>query len=158
MTVDAADATGSGVDGSEEPLTVDVLAPHNLGRRADLRTVGTGTAFPAPGIRKALDRTELVRVDFDGVHWVPRPSLFGAIVAKATAADVDHVDPERHRVDLAFLCGLVEDPFAMADEVTKGDRRRLRAAARAMPIGDRIWRYAPVPDDAFSALEILIGP
>lgn len=146
------------VDPNDVPLQVDVLAPEGLGPHADLRTIGTGTAFPVPGVSQALTRTELVPVRAGGtVHWVPRPSLLGAIVGKATGAVVDKADPERHRADLAFLCGLVTDPFALAEDVTKKDRARLRAAAAKLGPDHPAWRHAAVPVDAQLALETLIG-
>jgi hypothetical protein len=103
------------VDPDDVVVQVDVLVPEGLGVRTDLRTVAAGTAFPAPAVSQALARSELVPVRSAGVvYWVPRPSLLGAIVGKATAAIVDPRDPERHLSDLAFLCGLVADPFALA--------------------------------------------
>ena len=69
----------------DQVLVVDVLAPEGLGTRADL-----SRAFPAKGISQALARTELLPIRVAAkVHWVPRPSLLGAIVSKATALAVD---------------------------------------------------------------------
>jgi hypothetical protein len=138
-------------------VQVDVLVPEGLGVRTDLRTVATGTAFPAPGVSQAVARTELVPVRSAGaIYWVPRPSLLGAIVGKAAAATVDH-DPERHLSDLAFLCGLVTDPFALAEEVTKKDRARLRGAGAKLGADHRAWMSAASPVDAQLVLETLIG-
>lgn len=137
----------------EQTLVVDVLAPEGLGTRADL-----SQAFPAKGASQALARTELVPIRMaERVHWVPRPSLLGAIITKATASVVDTKDTERHRLDLAFLCGLVADPFALAVEVNKKDRDRLRQASMAFGGSDPSWRAAASPTDAQLALEILIG-
>ena len=44
----------------DRSLVVDILVPEGLGPRTDLRTVGSGTAFPASGVSQALRRTELV--------------------------------------------------------------------------------------------------
>ncbi|HUR17499.1 MAG TPA: helix-turn-helix domain-containing protein [Acidimicrobiales bacterium] len=102
--------------GSAGSVAVDVLAPEGAGRRANLRTVGRATAFPAKGVTQALRRTQLLPVAHSGsVAWIPRPDLLGAIVLKAVAADVDQADKERHLIDLGFLCGLVGDPFEMAE-------------------------------------------
>lgn len=137
----------------DHALVVDVLAPEGLGPRADL-----SHAFPAKGVSQALDRTELLPIRVAAqVHWVPRPNLLGAIVGKATASVVDTKDPTRHRLDLAFLCGLVADPFMLAAEVTKKDRDRLRQASAAFDESDPSWRTAANPTDAQLALEILIG-
>ncbi len=137
-------------------LVVDVLVPEGLGLRADITTVGRATAFPVSGLTQALRRTELVPVDIDRtVVWIPRPNLLGAIVAKATACDVDSQDTGRHHTDLAFLCGLADDPFALAEDVDPKDRRRLRRAADILPHDHGVWRIDP---DARTALEILIDP
>jgi hypothetical protein len=146
------------IDSDDAAVQVDVLAPEGLGPKTDLRTVGTGTAFPAEGVTQALARTELVPVRAAGaIHWVPRPNLLGAIVGKATAITVDHVDTDRHRQDLAFLCGLVSDPFTLAEHVDKTDRKRLRVAAAVFGADHPGWRFAPVPADAQIVLETLIG-
>lgn len=129
-----------------------------LPRVERVRTIGSGTAFPAPGVSQALARTERVPVVLGGAtHWAPRPDLLGAIVLKATASTVDHADPERHRDDLAFLCGLVADPYAYAEVLTKKDRTRLRVARRKMPPDHGAWRCAGNPEDAMAALDILVG-
>lgn len=145
-------------DADDVPLVVDVLAPEGLGERTDLRTAGSGTAFPAPGVTQALRRTELVPLRYGTqVSWIPRPSLLGAIVGKAVAATVDHIDPQRHLTDLAFLCGLVPDPFALAGQVTKKDRERLRAAATRLGPDHGAWDSARSSINARIALETLIG-
>ncbi len=146
------------VDPDDVVVQVDVLVPEGLGLRTDLRTVAAGTAFPAPGVSQALARTELVPVRSAGaVSWVPRPTLLGAIVGKATAATVDHSDPARHLSDLAFLCGLVVDPFALSEEVTKKDRARLRAAGAKLGADHPAWMSAASPVDGQLVLETLIG-
>jgi hypothetical protein len=143
--------------GSSAPdtLVIDILGPEGLGERTDTRT-SLGRAFPAPGSSQALRRTELVEVSYQG--WrerIPRPDLLGAIVAKAAAATVDRVDPERHRTDLAFLLSLVDDPFALRANLK--DHARLRAAADSLSEDSLTWNIAPRPDDARAALRILIS-
>ncbi len=138
-----------------DKLTVDVLVPEGLSERAKTRTVGSGTAFPAAGVTQALRRTELVPVSLDGqLLWVPRPNLLGALVAKATAASADHQDPERHLRDVAFLCALIGDPLALAEEVDTTDRRRLRRVATRLPPDSPLWRGR---SDAHAALDLLVG-
>jgi hypothetical protein len=137
-------------------LIVDVLVPDNLGERANIRTVGTATAFPAPGVHQALQRTERVAISIAGtIALIPRPNLLGAIVAKATACAVDNRDTGRHHTDLAFLCGLVRDPIELSAHVTRSDRRRLTRAAEILPENHPIWRLHP---DALATLEILCAP
>lgn len=143
-------------DADDGAVVLDLLVPEGLGPRTDTTTVGSATAFPAPGISQALARTELVPVVVDDgvVSLVPRPSLLGAIVAKAVASVVDNQDRERHHRDLAFLCGLVDRPRALAHDTTPKDRQRLRRAAGVANPGAAWWRVDP---DARVALEILAG-
>jgi hypothetical protein len=111
------------------PVTVDILAPEGVGHRADLRTSPPGRTIQVPAGTQALARTELVDVRHGSRRGrVPRPSLLAAVVGKAAACRIPG-NPERHLRDLAFLCTLVEDPFAMRSHMTTKDLSRLRAAA-----------------------------
>jgi hypothetical protein len=87
---------------------------------------------------------------------VPRPSLLGAIVGKARACTLPG-DTSRHERDLALLCALVPDPFAMREQVTRTDLRRLRGATALTDADDVAWRLvAPVlQDQARAAFAIL---
>ena len=135
---------------------IGILVPEGLGPRTDITTVPPGRAFAAPGVSQALQRTELLPVLFaDATRWLPRPDLLGAIGAKAVAATVDLRDSDRHLVDLAFLCGLLGDPFSAAEHTTPADRRRLRGARRRLPDDHPFWRRVPHSNDARAALEIL---
>lgn len=135
---------------------IDILVPEGLGPRADITTVPPGRAFAASGVSQALQRTQLLPVSFQGAtSWLPRPDLLGAIVAKAVAATSDRHDTDRHLLDLAFLAGLVEDPFSTAQQTTTTDRRRLRNAQRKLTNDHPLWRRVPRPNDARSALEII---
>lgn len=126
-------------------VSVDVLAPEGLGPRTDLTTTPPGRTLQVPGGTQALDRTELVPVAFGGQEgFVPRPSLLGAIVGKAVAVDVDDV-PDAQRLDLAVLLGLVDDPFAVAEQLTKKDRQRLRSRSEMSQADQVAW--ASLPDD-----------
>lgn len=121
--------------------SVDLLVADSLGPRARLDTVGGGKAFETPGVHQSLGRTELVPVEVGSdVALVPRPNLLGAIVAKATAVDVDAQGPGRHISDVVFLSSLIADPFAMRDGVTASDRRRLGRLLDIVPLDDPRWR------------------
>ena len=110
--------TGASPDGIAHRYTrgeasIDVLAPEGLGERAD--------------------RTELLPVAHAGRQGlVPRPSLLGAVVVKAAAIPVDDA-PRSQEQDLALLLSMVADPSAMAAEMTRKDRRRLRRAGLESP-------------------------
>ncbi len=125
-------------------MSVDVLAPEGLGPRTDLTTTPPGRTLQVPGGTQALDRTELVPVTVgDHQGMVPRPSLIGAIVAKAAAVDVDDI-PDAQRLDLALLLSLVNDPIALADQLTKKDRQRLRSRSEMVDTDQRAWASLPV--------------
>ncbi|MDK1476461.1 hypothetical protein QNO07_24165 [Streptomyces sp. 549] len=67
------------VDG-EGVLAVDLLAPDNLGERADLTTTPPGSTLEVPGGRQAVHRTEAVTVQLDGrVGVIYRPNLLGRL-------------------------------------------------------------------------------
>ncbi|MBW9214726.1 hypothetical protein KV102_07695 [Mumia sp. zg.B53] len=124
------------------PVVVDVLAPEGLGARADLTTTPPGRTVEMPAGTQALARTELVTVVHEGREGqVPRPTLLAAIVGKAAAVTLAH--PQRHYRDLALLCSLVDDPFALADEMTKKDRQRLMKANALLDDGHVAWALVP---------------
>lgn len=120
--------------------SIDVLAPEGLGPRTDLTTTPPGHTLQVPGGTQALERTELVPVTFAGRSGlVPRPSLLGAIVGKALAVSVDDV-PDAQRLDLAVLLSLVDDPLAMAGQLTAKDRKRLRSRPEMNDTSMSAWR------------------
>ncbi len=140
-------------------VTIDVLAPDGLGPRTDLTTTAPGRTLQVPGGTQALDRTEFLPVSTPtSAGHVARPSLLGAIVAKAVAVRVDDV-PEAQRLDFAFLLSLVADPFALAERLDPTDRRRLRARGELVDAGHPVWRHLPRGDGdrARAALRILAG-
>lgn len=106
---------------------IDVLTPDGIGERAGQATgVGGATTLQAPGSTQALLRAERVQVQHgDRVGTIRRPSLLGALVAKAAALSIpDGVRGERHIVDFCNLAPLA----ARRDltELTAKDRQRLR--------------------------------
>lgn len=127
-----------------EQLVVDLLAPDNLGPRADLTTTPPGRTLEVPGGRQAAQRTESV-----GVHLGPRagrirrPSLLGAIVAKAAAVSIKTASPERHYRDLAFLLSLPANPLEFRDQLDKGDRKKLALAKELHDPQHAAWRHLP---------------
>ena len=140
--------------------TVDVLAPDNLGARADLTTVPPFPTLAVPAGTQALNRTELTLVRHDDREaLVPRPSLLGAVVAKAAAMELP-VDPagDRHETDLAFLLTLVEDPFEMRDGLSRNERRLLRRTATKLPSDHPVWRRIEDADAGLTALSVLSPP
>lgn len=143
------------------PVVIDVLAPDGVGPRVDLTTSPPGRTIEVPAGTQALTRTETVEVRHRArTGRVPRPSLLAAVVGKAAACKLPG-DPARHMRDLAFLCALIEDPFAMRQEMTSKDLSRVRAAAPML--SDRAalpWRQLPTEfrSRGSDALDILLGP
>jgi len=148
--------TGTGHRFSNGGVTVDVLAPDNLGQRADTRTVPPSRTVQVPGGTRLLQDAALcpVRLASNSIGYVPRPSLAAAIVGKAAALDLD--DAERHVEDLVFLLGLVKDPRDIAARISKGDVRRLRRAGAVLGNPD-VWRHSGTPDAARATLRFLVG-
>ncbi len=131
------------LDLKPRPVVVDVLAPDGLGERADLTTTRPGRTVMAPGATQALARTELVAVHHHGRDGtVPRPSLLGALVSKGAACGLGG-DTSRHRRDLALLCALADDPFALLEQTTKSDRRKLRQGGQLFSEADPAWALVP---------------
>ncbi|MCL2612354.1 MAG: hypothetical protein FWD95_03880 [Nocardioidaceae bacterium] len=129
-------------DAEPRPVVIDVLAPEGVGARANLLTSPPGRTVEVPGGTQALDRTELVTIVHEGRHGsLPRPTLLAAIVGKAAATGL--ADPERHYRDLALLLSLVEDPFVLADQLTRKDRQRLRMARRLADDTHPAWALVP---------------
>lgn len=111
----------------KDHVTLDVLIPRGLRPDSRARRTVTGaTTLESPGVQEAVDRAEDVAVTVMGREGVvPRPTLLGALVAKAAALEI-LVDPgyKRHMYDFVTLATLVrpEDKIAVA---TKADRARI---------------------------------
>jgi len=142
------------------PVVIDLLAPEGVGPRVDLTTSPPGRTIEVPAGTQALTRTQIVDVRHGSrTGRVPRPSLLAAVVGKAAACRLPG-DPARHVRDLAFLCALVEDPFAMRQEMTSKDLSRVRAAAPMLSDRDaQPWRQLETEfrSRGADALDILLG-
>ncbi len=120
--------------------SIDVLAPEGLGPRTDLTTTAPGRTLQVPGGTQALERTELLPVQFAGKEgFIPRPSLLGAIVCKAAAVSVDDA-PDAQRRDMALLLSLIDDPDELATVLTRKDRQRLRSVEELASADHAVWR------------------
>ncbi|MPV48981.1 hypothetical protein GCG21_02940 [Pseudactinotalea sp. HY160] len=93
-----------------DDATIDLLIPRFLGETAANRVgIGGGTTLETPGAPKALNRTSPQPVTVAGRHGtVPRPSLLGALGAKAATRTVmlDRAR-DRHLIDFAVLAALL---------------------------------------------------
>jgi hypothetical protein len=140
-------------------VTIDVLVPEGVGECTDLTTTPPGHTIQVPGGTQALDRTELVPVtSANRSGQIPRPSLLGAVVAKALTVGVDDA-PVAQRLDFVFLFSLISDPFALKAQLTPKDRRRIRARKELLGGEHRVWNEldAVARDRARAALQILSG-
>lgn len=64
---------------------IDVLAPDNVGQRAQLK-LGSGRTIEAPGTSQAFHRSGIVSVEIEGeTALIRRPDLVGALLGKAAA-------------------------------------------------------------------------
>ncbi len=139
-------------------VSIDVLAPEGLGPRTKLTTTPPGRTLQVPGGTQALARTEFLPIHTATVTGlVPRPSLLGAIIAKAAAVGVGD-SPDAQRLDLAFLLSLVEDPLDLATRMTPKDGQRLRARSELIDPQHPSWRtLAPTQRDrARATLALLV--
>jgi len=136
-------------------VTIDLLAPDGLGQRADLRTIPPAHTLEVPGGTQALNRSELVDITIaTRAGLVPRPNLLGAIVLKARAVDVDDV-PANQLEDLTFLLSLATSPRRLATEMTKGDRKALRARQELLDPRNPAWLALEDPEPAQRAMRVL---
>ncbi len=140
-----------------DPVRIDLLAPDGLGRRTSRKTAAFARTVMVPGGSQALHRSETVEITLATRRGaLPRPNLLGAILLKARAVDVDDV-PESQLSDLAFLLGLVDDPRAIASELSRTERGWLRDRRELLDRNHAVWEVQANPDDAHLALRILAG-
>lgn len=138
-----------------ESILIDVLAPEGLGERTPLTTVVGARTVRVPGGTQALKRTEWGEVAVGTTTGtIPRPNLPGAILVKARAVSVDDV-PDQQRRDLAFLLSLVEDPRALAIQLTKSERGWLRKHRDLVESTAPAWHGIENAADGQLALRIL---
>ncbi|UAL30574.1 hypothetical protein K8W59_03355 [Nocardioides rotundus] len=121
------------------PGVIDVLIPENLGRAADHQGAGGFPGLPTPGAQLALNRSEPVVVRVGSVTGtIRRPTLLGATIAKAAAYSITGVtNRSKHLDDIALLSSMLSARDLRDAELTKGERRYLRAAlpsAHAHPV------------------------
>ncbi|QNJ91352.1 hypothetical protein HZU40_24570 [Mycolicibacterium fluoranthenivorans] len=124
---------------------IDVMIPEGLDRQKLYPTTGSGRpGLEADGGNQALTRAKRLPIRMAGqLGYVRRPTLLGAIVAKARAWVVDRRDPERHAQDLIALSVVaLQDPRAVISQARPDDRRAVRAALRHLPLDHRLWRSA----------------
>ncbi len=136
---------------------VDVLAPENLGPRADLTTSPPGTTLETVGGTQALHRRREVTIDVLGdLFKLPVPTLAGALVIKARAASSS--SNAKHLRDLARLLALVSNIEGMRSELTAKERGYLRTHEQLLDPANGAWRGIAGATDGIIALSRLASP
>lgn len=107
---------------------IDVMVADHLPSHIRARLAGR-PAFQAPAGQQAINRREIWQLEFSAevTCAVGIPNILGALVAKGAAWIVENRNPERHLQDAATLFAAVEDASAINYQLSKTDRRRLRA-------------------------------
>jgi hypothetical protein len=133
---------------------VDVLAPENLGHRADLTTSPPGMTLETVGGTQALQRRREVRIRvLDDLFSLPVPTLAGALVIKARAASSS--SNAKHLRDLARLLVLVSNIDEMRSELTAKERGYLRAHHQLLDPANAAWRGVAGATDGIITLSRL---
>ncbi len=118
-----------------DQATIDILAPDHLGERTVLE-LGFGRTIGAPGSRLALSRSSWVTVHGPGPGSrlsaeIRRPTLLGAMVAKAAAVGIGGLSPWeslKHATDLGSLAELVGPEDRSEGSLSAGEKRLFRRA------------------------------
>lgn len=136
--------------------TDDADAVRHLGNKPRLG-VGGATTVETPGAQKVLNRTRSRDVIVNGrAGAVLRPTLLGALIAKASARTVT-LDRrrDRHLVDFAVLAMLLQ-PSDVADDppLDKRERRRLLSMIGDMRAHPLVWLEMDGVRQALSRLEL----
>lgn len=152
---------GFGYRYKRDETVIDVMLPEGLERQHTYPKTSSGRrGFATEGGRQALARAERVPIRIDGTTgYVRRPTLLGAIVAKAHAYVLDSRDPERHAQDLVALASIaLRDPRATLQQAGPGDRKPVRRALRSLPAGHRLYRGSDDPAAVHAFLTRLAPP
>lgn len=143
-----------------EKAQIDVLIPRGIGQRAaGRRGVGGGTTLQTPGAQQALNRSQDVEVVVDGrTGTVRRPSLLGALVAKAAAYTISQ-DPNRarHLTDFAVLTTLIV-PADRIETADKRDRGYLSSMIGALVAEKRTLLAVEDAVDGLETLRMALTP
>lgn len=108
---------------------IDVLIGDRLGQRgaADRKGITGSTTLGTPGAARVLARSESIEIAVgDRVGHIRRPTLLGALIAKAAAHSVGQDSGrDRHRNDFAVLASLTTAADLRAQSLSRAERRYL---------------------------------
>jgi len=89
---------------------------------------------------------------------VPVPGLVGALVYEAAQFARNTTEPFVHARNAALLASLIDNPVAVREELTPGDRRLLRSLDAAAGLrAHHIWGRLPLERDAFTRWKLLLA-
>ena len=116
----------------------DVLAPDNLGERAQL-TLGVGRTIEAPGTSQAFRRSGMVTVESDaGSAEIRRPELLGALIGKAAAVSKitsqSRASRAKHMRDFDSLARLLGPIDRTTADLSRGERKLLTGLRKSQEL------------------------
>ena len=119
---------------------IDVLAPDNVGRRAQLK-LGSGRTIEAPGTSQAFRRCGVVTVEAGGVAaQIRRPDLVGALLGKGAAvvkiSSQSAARRAKHLRDFDSLARLLGVADRQSADMTKGERRMVVSLAESPELSE----------------------
>lgn len=119
---------------------IDVLAPDNVGERAQLN-LGAGRTIEAPGTTQAFRRCDLVTVELDtGTADIRRPNLVGALIGKASAvakiSSQSTASRAKHLQDVDSLARMLGPKDRTAADLSKGENKLLGGLLNAPELSD----------------------
>lgn len=108
---------------------IDVLAPDNVGKRAQL-DLGVGRTIEAPGTSQAFHRSGIVAVEIDGTTAeIRRPDIVGALLGKAAAvvkiSSQSAASRAKHLRDFDSLARLLGASDRQSAGLTKSELRMI---------------------------------
>ena len=120
--------------------TIDVLAPDNVGARAQLK-LGSGRTIEAPGTSQAFHRSGVVSVEIDGATaQIRRPDVVGAVLGKAAAvvkiSSQSAASRAKHLRDVDSLVRLLGVADREDAELTRSERRMLTVLVDQSELSD----------------------
>lgn len=143
----------------KDKAVIDLLIPRHLGEFASKKAgAGGGRTIATPGAQKVLNRTEIVRVRVgDRLGSVPRPTLLGAIIAKASAYTVDlDNNRDRHLGDLVVLASMLLPGDVRADPMDALELSRVSNAVGHARVKPGAWAYVPAGEEALDRLASVV--
>ncbi|MFC6706166.1 hypothetical protein [Flexivirga alba] len=146
---------------SPHATVIDLLLPEGLERQRQQPTTSLGRrGLSVEGGNQALARAQRVPVMVGSLSgYVRRPSLLGALVAKAHAYVSDSRDVDRHAEDIVTLADIaLRSPRATLQEARSEDRKPIRRFLRNKTAEHRFFSDTSDPDAVFAFLTRLAEP